>query len=407
MILVFFGSHQTMHLTAEAAMELYKNPAYYGYLIAVAVLAPLLYVAYRAATMTEKRMKANRSSVSKTMAALTLSRPFLYASYSALIGTQSVLYGKTVSELINATAKGDNQFTSWYTYVAMLCLLVTAVFWMYHLNKGLRLFQAVLIVPTMQIMWTLLSIVSGGLYYQEFDKFTALQFGMFGLGVALILAGVLMLTVTTNNAKPVSSPASAAAVARASATSSAPARASATTSLAPVPSTVAAIVAAEEQEQEQHDAASLKDALAFAPVASTHTTGDIADEAVKISMVSQRRVRFDSEGDLHDTPSAASTPAFVRRQMSRDSNYNHGHAHGSPAFRRANSKETLLRQLWRESKDLARQSMGLDDDAASLVLNLMGMPVAATSALHHDIEQQDDTISEGAAGATSESLATV
>jgi hypothetical protein len=54
-------------------------------------------------------------------------RPFTYALYAALIGTQSVLYAKITSSLIQATMLGDNQFTSWYTYVAMLILAITAV----------------------------------------------------------------------------------------------------------------------------------------------------------------------------------------------------------------------------------------------------------------------------------------
>lgn len=65
---------------------------------------------------------------------------------------------------------------------------------MYHLNKGLRLFPAVIIVPTLQIFWTLFSIICGGIYFNEFSTFTPLATGMFALGVVLIFAGVLLLT---------------------------------------------------------------------------------------------------------------------------------------------------------------------------------------------------------------------
>ena len=49
--------------------------------------------------------------------------------------------------------------------------------------QALRLFPAVVIVPTMQISWTLFSVVSGGIYYQEYHAFTAFTASMFGLGV--------------------------------------------------------------------------------------------------------------------------------------------------------------------------------------------------------------------------------
>jgi hypothetical protein len=40
------------------------------------------------------------------------------------------------------------------------------VFWIVHLNKGLRLFPATIIVPTMQIAWTLFSVIGGGIFFQ-------------------------------------------------------------------------------------------------------------------------------------------------------------------------------------------------------------------------------------------------
>ena len=49
--------------------------------------------------------------------------------------------------------------------------------------QALRLFPAVVIVPTMQISWTLFSVVSGGIYYQEYHAFTPFTASMFGLGV--------------------------------------------------------------------------------------------------------------------------------------------------------------------------------------------------------------------------------
>ena len=41
------------------------------------------------------------------------------------------------------------------------------------------------IVPTMQISWTLFSIVSGGIYYQEYKGYNTLKSVMFAVGVAV------------------------------------------------------------------------------------------------------------------------------------------------------------------------------------------------------------------------------
>ena len=53
--------------------------------------------------------------------------------------------------------------------------------------QALRLFPAVVIVPTMQISWTLFSVISGGIYYEEYKAFTPFTASMFALGVLVCL----------------------------------------------------------------------------------------------------------------------------------------------------------------------------------------------------------------------------
>jgi hypothetical protein len=55
------------------------------------------------------------------------------------------------------------------------------------INQGLKLFPALVIVPTLQIGWTLFSIVSGLLYFQEYRGMGGLQAGMFAAGVGVRL----------------------------------------------------------------------------------------------------------------------------------------------------------------------------------------------------------------------------
>lgn len=47
------------------------------------------------------------------------------------------------------------------------------------------MFPAMVIVPTLQICWTLFSILSGMLYFQEYQEMGWLQASMFCLGVAV------------------------------------------------------------------------------------------------------------------------------------------------------------------------------------------------------------------------------
>jgi hypothetical protein len=52
------------------------------------------------------------------------------------------------------------------------------------------MFPAMIIVPTLQICWTLFSIISGMLYFQEYKGMHALHAGMFALGVSVRPVGV-------------------------------------------------------------------------------------------------------------------------------------------------------------------------------------------------------------------------
>lgn len=49
--------------------------------------------------------------------------------------------------------------------------------------QALQLFPAIMIVPMMQISWTLFSILSGGIYFQEYKTLNAARGCGYGLGV--------------------------------------------------------------------------------------------------------------------------------------------------------------------------------------------------------------------------------
>jgi hypothetical protein len=87
----------------------------------------------------------------------------LYSVFSALIGTQSVLFSKTLAVLLRSTFSGDNQvgrgeggpsalprlggravltmhrpplqLGKWFTWLVLLAFLTTAIFWVTRLNK--------------------------------------------------------------------------------------------------------------------------------------------------------------------------------------------------------------------------------------------------------------------------------
>ena len=112
---------------------------------------------------------------------------------SAIVGTQSVLQSKCLAELLKATFEGDNQFTHWFLYVILLGFLAGLSFWLYRMNAALKKFDGLIIIPLLQVFWTTSAILQGGVYFQEFDKFSRAQSIGFTMGVLIVFIGVYLL----------------------------------------------------------------------------------------------------------------------------------------------------------------------------------------------------------------------
>lgn len=120
--------------------------------------------------------------------------PVCFASSGAIIGTQSVLYGKSLSLLFRSSLSGNAEWKNWYAYVTLLLFVGFAFYWVRRFNKGIRLFDVSLMIPVLQIFWVFFSMLAGSLYFQEFNAMNSLQLGMFGLGTLILLVGLYLLT---------------------------------------------------------------------------------------------------------------------------------------------------------------------------------------------------------------------
>ncbi|XXG49706.1 hypothetical protein AAC387_Pa02g3808 [Persea americana] len=185
--LVAFGNHQSPVFTPEQLTEKYSNLVFLLYcFILMFVVAANQYI-YR------------RGELLLSVSGLDLTPywnvllPFSYAVVSGAVGSCSVLFAKSLSNLLRLTMTSNYQFHSWFTYSMLLLFFSTAGFWMARLNEGLSLFDAILIVPMFQITWTFFSICTGFVYFQEYQVFDALRTLMFLLGMTFVFIGISLL----------------------------------------------------------------------------------------------------------------------------------------------------------------------------------------------------------------------
>ncbi|KAK3276231.1 hypothetical protein CYMTET_15683 [Cymbomonas tetramitiformis] len=182
-ILVLFGNKKSEELGVDDLIGLYSDSAYVVYLCCLAFLVVMGYLLYRLGRTGEPGSPV--SSIA----------PLAYAVYSSSLGTQSVLMAKTLSTMLRLLLSADySLFASWFFYVVIVAFVCTASFWTTRLNMSLKLFPAMIIIPMMQINWTLFSIVSGGMYFQEFKDFSTLNMCVFCAGVGVVFIGVTTLS---------------------------------------------------------------------------------------------------------------------------------------------------------------------------------------------------------------------
>lgn len=172
--LVLSSTHAADPRTVSDLLNLFKQPPFIVYLATTLSTSALLAVL--------------RPRISAKL------QPPAYAVSSASVGALSVLFAKCLSTLLRATIAGDNQLTHWFLYIVFLSMVLTQFFWLGRLNKGLGMFDALTIVPTMQICWTLFSLTEGLIYFREYRTFSSVPQVLTFIGcVAVIMLGVYLL----------------------------------------------------------------------------------------------------------------------------------------------------------------------------------------------------------------------
>ncbi|KAK7271073.1 hypothetical protein RJT34_26680 [Clitoria ternatea] len=185
--LVAFGNHQSPVYTPEQLTEKYTNIGFLLYLLALVSIVVLHHSMYKRG----EHLLAVSGHELRPYWNMVL--PFSYAVVSGAVGSCSVLFAKSLSNLLRLAMSNGYKLHSWFTYSMLLLFLSTAGFWMTRLNEGLSLFDAILIVPMFQIAWTFFSICTGFIYFQEYQVFDALRTTMFMLGVMCVFIGISLL----------------------------------------------------------------------------------------------------------------------------------------------------------------------------------------------------------------------
>ena len=184
---VQFSSRATLNLGTDDIKELYANPAYLIYLVLLVAMLFLLSYVYK----FYEKSKTSGNPLRFSGAVIPLS----YSIWSALFGTQSVVQAKVLAELLSEHSSGEeNIFQSWFTYATIIAWILTVAVWLSRLNYALSKFDPLLIIPLLQCSFIFFAIISGGIFFKEFNEFTLTQWIGFWGGVLVMFSGLILLT---------------------------------------------------------------------------------------------------------------------------------------------------------------------------------------------------------------------
>jgi hypothetical protein len=184
---VQFSSKETLDLDTDDIKKLYVNPAYLCYFILMIFMLVALHFVYQKLEELKRKEKPIRRS--------DVIMPCIYSVWSALFGTQSVVQAKVLAELLAVHSSGsENIFTSWFTYATILFWIMTVLVWLKRLNDALEKFNPLFIIPLLQCSFIFFAIVSGGIFFKEFNAFDANQWVGFWFGIVVMFGGLVLLT---------------------------------------------------------------------------------------------------------------------------------------------------------------------------------------------------------------------
>lgn len=120
--------------------------------------------------------------------------PIACCYVSAAFSGLSILFAKSIAELIRRTLLGESQLGLWQSYILVIAMVLSVTMQLNFLASALVYFDVLFVVPVFQCCFLVVTTLGGASYFNELHCFTTLQWVMFPLGISLTLAGVALIS---------------------------------------------------------------------------------------------------------------------------------------------------------------------------------------------------------------------
>jgi hypothetical protein len=182
---VVFGPNDVFSFNQTQLIDFWLAPAWIIYVIFAIIIGIALQVTH----MHYQKRKDQGMPLPKSDMVL----PMTFAGSSVVVGTQTVVQSKCLSELFELLMSGTNIFACWYIYMVAVLFLVACVIWLGRLNAALEKYDPLYIVPMLQAGYIVVAAIAGGIYFQELEGLSPLQWIFFVGGILVMLCGLYLL----------------------------------------------------------------------------------------------------------------------------------------------------------------------------------------------------------------------
>ncbi|KAH9523223.1 Magnesium transporter nipa2 [Bulinus truncatus] len=117
----------------------------------------------------------------------------VYITICSTLGCFTVMGCKGVGIAINATLRGNNEFTNWMTYFLLGVVVICILLQLNYLNKALDSFNTAVVTPIYYVFFTSFVITGSAILFEEFQKMAALDIVGDLCGFVVIVAGIFLL----------------------------------------------------------------------------------------------------------------------------------------------------------------------------------------------------------------------
>ncbi|XP_074750356.1 NIPA-like protein 2 [Strix uralensis] len=111
----------------------------------------------------------------------------------ALLASLTVIAVKAVASMITLSTKGKMQLTYPVFYIMIVLMAISCAFQVKFLNQAMHLYKVTAVVPINFVFFTTSAIISGVIFYREFQSAALLSVFMFLFGCLLSFLGVFVI----------------------------------------------------------------------------------------------------------------------------------------------------------------------------------------------------------------------